>query len=249
MLKESDGTLVVDSANTLDIAKDLQATIKTTGSGPVDYLINTHWHYDHVNGNPVFADAEATIVAHKAVRSKLQMTPTQEGNALLPKNALPEICFDQDLTIFFENETVYIYHPETDGAHTMGDSVVYFKTSNVIAMGDLLFAGMYPYIDPNDNGWPQGMVAALHDVEKMIDDKTIVIPGHGPVTDKKGLQESADMLQDIGQKIDIMIKEGKTLEQIKKARPTADWDEKYGKVWMNGDTFTELVYNCLKNHR
>jgi cyclase len=248
LLKNAEGAVVVDSSETPELAQGMLAAMENIKGGPLEYLVNTHWHYDHANGNLEFAQAGATIIAQSAVRSKLETTPTQDGKPLTPERALPEICVKQDLTLFFGDEAVYIYHPETDGAHTMGDSVVYFKTSNVIAMGDLLFTGMYPYIDPQDNGWPQGMVAALNEVANMIDDKTVVIPGHGPVTDKKGLLAFADMLQDVGQKIDAMMKAGRTLDEIKQAKPTADWDEPYGKVWMNGDTFTELIWNCLRKH-
>jgi glyoxylase-like metal-dependent hydrolase (beta-lactamase superfamily II) len=248
VLKNSAGVLVVDSSEKAEIAKEMLHLIRPTGTGNVDYLINTHWHFDHVDGNGVFHDAGATIVAQKAVRSKLEKTPTQDNQPLMPATSLPEICFPQELTIFFGGETVYIYHPETDGAHTSGDAAVYFKTTNVLATGDILFVGMYPYVDSGDNGWPQGMAASLRDLARMIDDKTLVIPGHGPVTNRQALLDNAVMLDDVGNRIQALMKEGKTLDEIKAAKPTAKWDAAYSKPWMSGDAFTELVWNCLKNH-
>lgn len=248
MISTPKGVLVVDSAETTDFAKGMVKAIESSGGGEIEYLVNTHWHYDHTNGNPVFAEKGASIIAHKTVRTKLDNTPTQEGQPLLPKDSLPEICFENDLTIFFGGETIYINHPEVNGAHTRGDSVVYFKTSNVLVTGDLLFVGLYPYIDPTDNGWPQGMVKALMEIAPMIDDNTIVIPGHGPVTNKAGLLAFAEMLKEVGGTIQQLLDEGKTTEEIIAAKPTAKWDEQYGKVWMDGDTFTKLVIDCLKAH-
>jgi glyoxylase-like metal-dependent hydrolase (beta-lactamase superfamily II) len=249
MIKTPQGVLVVDSAETLDLAKSMVKAIDGCKEGDIEYLINTHWHYDHVNGNPVFAEKGAAIIAQKKVREKLETTPLQEGQPIMAKNALPEICFDSDLTIFFGGETVYIHHDDTNGAHTLGDSIVYFKNSNVLVAGDLLFIGMYPYIDPNNNGWPQGMADSLVKTAAMINDDTIVIPGHGPLTDKAGLLAFATMLKDVGDSIQLQLDEGKTTEEILAAKPTAKWDEQYGKNWMNGDTFTKLVIDCLKAHR
>lgn len=249
MLKTGNTALVVDASESEALARGMLAAMEKSGIQDVAYLINTHWHFDHTNGNPVFAAAGATLLAQTNVRTKLEITPTQPGNPLMPANALPEITFDTDLTIFLSNETVYLYHPETNGAHTMGDSVVYFRNADILATGDILFYNKYPYIDASDNGWPQGMAAALRDVARMIGDTTIVIPGHGPVTDKAGLLRMADMVQTVGQRVQAGIDQGKTLKQIQAEKPTAEWEDTFGKDWMNGDTFVELVWNSLQSHR
>jgi glyoxylase-like metal-dependent hydrolase (beta-lactamase superfamily II) len=241
-LSGADGTLLVDSGQNETEAKAMLAAIQTAGLGPVDYLVNTHRHYDHVAGNAVFGSGGAAIIATPSVRESLATNPILPNVPLLPSVALPSICFDKELTLFFDGEVVSLYHPQGP-AHTEGDLVVYFRHADVLATGDILFWGMYPYIDPA--GSAPGMATALREVAAMIGEHTIVVPGHGPLTDRKGLLLAADMLEDVSQTVARLAAEGKTLPEIIAAHPSARWDEAFGKGFMSPDNFVQLVYNTL----
>ena len=248
MIDGKDGVLLVDSGESVELGEALKVGITTVTDKPVEYLVNTHRHYDHVNGNEVFARSGAMIIAHSSVRTYLQAKPSRgDGKDLLPPIALPELCFSQDLTLFFDDEVINLIHLDTNGAHTEGDVIVFFREANVIDVGDLMFSGMYPYIN-NEGGWITGVVASLRKVQGMIDEKTVVVTGHGPLTNKQGLADYATMLEDVGTKVSAMMKEGWTLEEITQAKPTAAWDDKYGSSWMNGDKFTKLIYDSFKSH-
>jgi glyoxylase-like metal-dependent hydrolase (beta-lactamase superfamily II) len=242
VLSGADGALLVDAGQNDAEAKAMRAAIETAGFGSVDYLVNTHRHYDHVAGNAIFGSAGAAIIAHTSVRESLATSPILPNVPLLPSVALPSICFDKELTLFFDGEVVSLYHPQGP-AHTEGDLVVYFRHADVLAAGDILFVGSYPYID--NPGSAAGMAAALREVAAMIGEHTIVVPGHGPVTDRKALLVTADMLEDISQTVARLAAEGKTLPEIVAAHPTARWDETFGKGFMKPDNFVQIVYNTL----
>ncbi len=242
VLSGEDGSLLVDSGRSEAEAKAIQAAIETAGLSHVEYLVNTHRHYDHVGGNAVFGRGGAAIVALNSARENLAKFPILQNAPLLPPEALPSICFDKELTLFFDGEVVSLYHPQGP-AHTEGDLVVYFHHADVIATGDLLFMGSYPYIDPS--GSAAGMASSLREVAAMIGEHTIVVPGHGPVTDRKGLLDAAQMLEDVAQTVAALKAEGKTLPEIVAAHPTSRWDETYGKGFMSPDNFVKLVFDTL----
>lgn len=246
MLTGRDGTLLVDSGDSVAVGQSIQKAIAETGAKPVDYLINTHRHFDHVNGNAVFGGSGAAIVAHESVRRSLETAPTRSGTPLLPREALPTICFSQDLTLFFDDEIVCLFHPlgDTPG-HTSGDIVAYFRNSDVLAVGDLMFSGMYPYIDTQEGG-VDGMVTALRKIRGIIREKTVVVPGHGPLTDRRGMGEYADMLESVADSVRALAAEGKSLDEIKAAHPTAQWDATYNKGSVSPDMFVEMVYKTLR---
>lgn len=246
VLTGRDGVLLVDSGDSLAVAEAIRTAIAGVDAKPVEFVINTHRHFDHVNGNALFGANGATIIAHESVRRSLESAPTLPNAAILPREALPTVCFSQDLTLFYDDEIVCLCRPIGDApAHTAGDIVVYFRNADVIHVGDLMFNGMYPYIDTTD-GSVRGMVTALRKIKGMIREKTVVVPGHGPLSDRQGLSDFADMLDDVANTVAALAAQGKTLEEIQAAHPTARWDERYGKGFVTPDHFVEMVYKTLR---
>ena len=253
-----DGVLLVDTPETTDLAKAVDAAIGTLNAKPVKYLVNTHKHFDHVNGNALYGERGATIIAHESVRKAILTEVPYFAKTRLPAAAAPTLCFEKDLTLHFDGEEIYLYHPETNGAHTSGDVVVYFRKANVLAAGDLFCNGMFMSLEISDKGWLRGEVEALKAILPLVDDKTIVIPGHGDISDKRGLERMLTVYDDINAKLEAMIAAGKTLDEIKAAHITAPYDAELGKVdlHVNGmsikgtpDRFVETAYKAAMAHK
>ena len=147
-----------------------------------------------------------------------------------PKVALPVVTFSTDVTSHINGDEVYGFH--VPKAHTDGDTVVQFKKSNVIHMGDVFFNGWYPFIDVSSGGSPESVIAAVDRVLAMSDDNTKIIPGHGPVSGKGDLKAYRDMLATVSGRVKALMKEGKKLDEIKAAKPSAEFDEKWGKAFI-----------------
>ena len=218
-------------------------------------LVNTHWHFDHANGNEALGAAGVVVVAQKEVRPRMI---AGKGLAVSPsfptlaydkaELALPTVNFDRELTLCSGDEEVQLVHPAAGSAHTDGDTVVYYRNANIVQTGDLYFEGVYPYIDVPTGGWIDGMIAGCREILARIDDKTLVVPGHGPVTDKSHLEAYVAMLSGISAKITPMVLAGKTLEEVQAAKPTADYDQVWGQSWNKPESFTALAYNGLVAH-
>jgi glyoxylase-like metal-dependent hydrolase (beta-lactamase superfamily II) len=162
--------------------------------------------------------------------------------------ALSTVTFERELTLCSGDEEVQLVHPAAGSAHTDGDTVVYYRHANIVQTGDLYFEGVYPYIDVASGGWIDGMIEGCREILARIDDKTVVVPGHGPVTDKAHLEAYVAMLSGISAKITPMVLAGKTLEEVQAAKPTADYDQVWGQNWNKPDVFTELAYNGIAAH-
>ncbi len=244
VLVGEDGVLLIDSQFAQLIEK-IKAAVKELDDGPVRMVINTHMHYDHTGCNEPLANEGALIIAHENVREGM----TKEWSHPLldtkvppsPEKALPVLTYENALTLHLNGDTIRLMHLEN--AHTDGDTIVYFEKNNVLHTGDLCFSGMYPFIDTTHGGSTKGMVSACDRMLRMIDDETKVIPGHGPLTNRQGLEKYRDMLSTVRERIAKMIKEGKTLEQIIAAKPIADFDKEYQSF--RPDFFIEMVHHDL----
>jgi cyclase len=250
-----EAVILVDAGNTPEQGTQLLAAIATLTPKPVRILVNTHWHFDHVNGNEPIGAAGATVVAQSEVRTRMIAEKTREVGPGFPtlayKNAalaLPSVTFDREITLHSDNEEIQLVHPAVNLAHTDGDTVVFYRHANIVHTGDLFFNKMYPYIDVAGGGWIDGLIAGCREVLARIDDKTVVVPGHGPVSDKAGLEAFVTMLSGVSANITPLVKAGKTLDEVKAAKPTAAFDAVWGKTWLTGDQFTELAYNSLVAH-
>lgn len=227
----------------------IKAAIAKITKRPVKFLINTHWHFDHVGGNENFGKDGVMIIAHDNTLFRMAEPQTIDFFKMkipsAPKKALPVITFVNDLTFHMNGDEILLFY--MPGAHTDSDVFVHFRNSNVIHMGDLFFNKMYPFIDIRSGGSIEGMLNAAESVLTLTDDKTKIIPGHGPLGNMADLEAYRDMLAAVSDRIRAMIKEGKTLEQVVAAKPTADFDAVWGKGFLTPAQFVEIVYQSLKS--
>jgi glyoxylase-like metal-dependent hydrolase (beta-lactamase superfamily II) len=160
-----------------------------------------------------------------------------------PDEALPVVTFNDRVTLHLNGESVGVHH--VPRGHTDGDSIVFFPESNVLHMGDVFFNGLYPYIDLDGGGTIQGLVAAVEKGLSLADPDTRIIAGHGPMSDRAGLEEYHGMLVAARDRVQALVDQGMTLEQAVQAKPTAEWDELLGGVWITPAQFVTFIYNSL----
>ena len=187
------------------------------------------------------------IVAHENVRKRMSKDNFIKAfNKKVPASpdvALPMVTFNDEITFHLNKQEIQIVHHKN--AHTDGDSIVFFKTANVIHMGDNFFNGLYPFIDASSGGSVSGMIKAVEEALKLANDKTKIIPGHGSLGDKKALTAYRDMLVAVREKLQKLIKEGKTLEEIIALKPNAELDKTWGKGFLNPDAFLNILYSVF----
>ena len=238
-----EGKLLVDAGIT-GTRKRITEALASLGPEPVKHLINTHWHFDHTDGNEWLHSEGAQIIAHENTRKHLSVDTRVEGWRFTfpasPAGALPTTLFKTGRKIDFNGKTVALkYYPP---AHTDSDISVEFTDADILHVGDTWWNGHYPFIDYSTGGSINGSIAAAEANVASVTSKTIVIPGHGPVGDKSQLIEFRDMLVGIRDKITGLKKEGRSLAEVLAAKPTADHDKKWGDWVIDGATFTSLVY-------
>lgn len=239
-----DGVLVIDTSYA-EMYDKIKTAIKEVGDRPVRYVISTHQHFDHVNGNELFARSGAAIVAHKNVREGMEVDwiypdfPKVEAYSGM---ALPVLTYSESLVIHFNGEDIHIFH--LGNGHTNGDSIIHFTKANVIHMGDLYFNGGYPFIDVLHGGTVEGIISTLSHVIAMINDETKVIPGHGDLSNRAELEEYRDMLATVKDRVKNLIIKGKTLKEVIAAKPTSDFD-RVPPVMMPPDFFVKILYEDL----
>ena len=243
-----DGVFLIDD-QFAPLTEKIRAAVGEISDGPIRFVLNTHWHFDHTGGNENLGKAGVLIVAHDNVRERMSteqfLAAFNRVEPAAPQDALPVVTFNDTVTFHLNDEEIHAFH--VPPAHTDGDSVVHFKTANVVHMGDLFFNGMYPFIDTSSGGGINGVVAAADRVLAMIGDDTKIIPGHGPLATKKDLAAYHEMLRGVRDAMAKLVAEDKSKEEVLAAKPTAPWDEKWGGGFMNPETFTGIVYDSLKN--
>jgi cyclase len=240
-----DGIVMVDD-EFLPLADKIEAALKGITDKPVKVVLNTHWHGDHTGGNPHFGE-KAPIVAQENVRKRLITGGKTHFGETKPaeKNALPIITFENDVSVHLNGEDIHAIH--FPNGHTDGDSVIFFKQSKVVHMGDDFFnGGMFPFIDIDSGGSVQGMIAGDEKVLAEVPDDVKLIPGHGPLGTKDDLRKFITVLKETSAAVEAGIKKGKTLDQLKKEKVLAKWDS-WGQAFINTDLFTEILYDSLKN--
>ena len=259
-----DGVLLVDTGLAAN-AEKVVAAIRTISNKPIRYIVNTHVHPDHVGGNDYIgklgstiaggnvgagAGVGAGIIAHENVLNRMSAPTGQQ--APFPTTAWPtDTYISKQKELFFNGESLQIIHQPA--AHTDGDSIVYFRKSDVIVAGDLFVTTTYPFIDSMRGGNIQGIVAALNNMldiaipKAMQEGGTYIIPGHGRLTDEADLLEYRDMITIIRDRIQDGVKRGQTLEQVKAGKPTLDYDARWGATsgFWTTDQFIEAVYKDL----
>ncbi len=250
VLAGDDGVFLVDD-QFAPLTKKIKDAIGKISDKEIRFLINTHWHFDHVGGNENLGETGSVIIAHENVRKRMSTDQFieffQKKVPASPKVALPIITFTQDLMFHLNGEDIHVFH--VNNAHTDGDSIVYFRNSNVIHTGDIYFAGIYPFIDTSSHGSVNGVIDAAQHILSIIDDDTKVIPGHGLLSNKAELRAYVDMLISLRAKIAKLISDGKTLAEIQKTKPAQEFDEKWGHGMLTSDKFVQILYTDLSVNR
>ena len=237
------GKLLIDGGIAVSRPR-VEAALNGLGPAPIKFLINTHYHWDHTDGNAWLHEKGATIVAHENTLKRLsegtRVIPWGYTFPPVPAAGLPTVVFKTEKTMPFEGETVAMKH-SGDG-HTDTDISVYLKTADVLHVGDLWWKGHYPFIDYNGGG---GIDQTIRSVNACIDiatPNTIIVPGHGPVSDRAQLIGFRDMLVAVRANVAGLKKQGKSLSETVAAKPTAAFDAEYGDFLINPAFFTMLVY-------
>ena len=243
VLTGRDGKVLVDAGITASRSQITEA-LATLSNDPVKHLINTHWHFDHTDGNEWLHSIGAEITAHENTRKHLSVTTrVEDWNFTFPPApaaALPTKLFNSEQTLHLNGATLALkYYPP---AHTDSDISVHFTDADIIHVADTLWNGHFPFIDYSTGGSIDGMIRAAEENVARATDETIVIPGHGPIGNKSHLIEFRDMLVAVREKIAVLKKHGKSRDEVVAAKPTADYDAKWGGFVINGDFFAKLVY-------
>lgn len=242
-----DGVLLVDDEFAPLVPK-IRAAVQQLSPKPIRFVVNTHWHGDHTGGNEPLGTEGAVIVAQDNVRKRLSTEQfrnfTKTVKPPSPAVALPVVTFAESLALHLDGEDVEVLH--VAAAHTDGDSILFFRKSNVVHMGDVFFNGMYPFIDTGTGGSVDGVVKAVDFVLTRIDDTTKVIPGHGPLGSKADLKRYRDMLATLRDRIKKAIQQGKTLDQVVASKPSADFDAVWGNGFFKPEDFVAATYSGLK---
>lgn len=246
VLAGSEGKFLVDAGIRPSKAK-VQAALDKIGPSPLKYVVNTHWHWDHTDGNAWMHAAGATIVAHRNTLKHLsEATHVDDWNwtfAPVPAGARPTIIVDTETDFVFAGDTIRVEH--FGPGHTDGDVAVFFDKVDVAAFGDTFWNGNYPFIDNEDGGSINAAIAWANKAIERTTDKTILIPGHGPIGNRTQLIEFRDMLVTVRDKVAALKAQGKSLEEVIAAKPTAAFDDKWGKFVIDPKFFTQLVYEGL----
>lgn len=241
-----DGTFLVDDQYA-PLTERIQAALDEITDRPVRFVINTHWHGDHVGGNENFAEAGAVIVAHENVRSRMSsdqfMATFNVTVPAAPPKALPVVTFTQGVSLHLNGDDVRVIHMAE--AHTDGDALVHFERANVLHMGDIYFHGSYPFIDLGSGGGIHGMIAAVEFGIEIANDDTVIVPGHGPLSDRAGLTAYGEMLSGFLDRVTVLKAEGKSLEEVVAARPTAAYDERLGGGFISPERLVGFIYESL----
>ena len=226
-----DGVLLVDDQFP-QLKYKIMSAVRKLGGRSIDYIVNTHWHFDHAEGNNAFGPDGARIVAHENSRD-MMLNPKPINLSFIiypqqpyPSNAVPQITFKENMKLHLNGDQIELYH--FGHAHTTGDTAVYLRGSNVLHMGDVFNMAGPPFIDADNGGSIDGIIRFCEEILKVVNDETIVVPGHGPISTTEDMQIYIDMLIVVRDRIQSQINDGKTLEQILASDPTEEWRNMYG---------------------
>ena len=225
------GVLLVDDGVPTVVAGYKQ-TVGSLGGGDIDFVINTHWHYDHADGNQVLGPEGTFLVAHENSRIMLMRDNViNTGTRIIdqpayPPEAWPTVSYDSSMLMHFNGDRIELLH--VGPGHTDGDTAVILPDRNIAHMGDVYLSGGYPFVDADHGGSLIGIAEFCEGVLARLEPGAIIVPGHGAVSDYDGMAEYAAMLRTIYERISALVEDGASLEQVIAARPTADWDEARG---------------------
>jgi cyclase len=231
----NDGAFVIDT-QFAPLSDKIQAAVTATGGDTIAFVINTHWHGDHVGGNANFANNGAVVMAQDNVRVRLEGSNAEAA-------AMPTVTFPDRMSFHWNGNDVNLMHVAP--AHTDGDSVIHFTNLNVFHMGDTFVNGGYPFVDLDSAGNFDGIIAAAESVLARSNAATRIIPGHGALATRADLQTYVDVLKTIRSRFQALIDQGRSEDQVVAAGVTSEWDATWGTGFMNPERFTRLAYQSL----
>jgi cyclase len=238
-----DGNVLIDDQYA-PLTDRIVAAVATLDPDPIRFVINTHWHGDHVGGNEALGGRGAVIVAHDNVRRRMSAGQMLRGRMVAPspRGALPVVTFAEGVTFHLNGDTIRVVH--VANAHTDGDALIYWTGANVLHLGDTFFNGILPFIDLESGGSVDGLLAALDTAVQMANDGTRIIPGHGPVASRAELIAYRDLIRSVRDRVAAEIAAGRSLDQIQ-ALGLAD---SYGAEtdFIPPRAFIASIYNSLR---
>jgi glyoxylase-like metal-dependent hydrolase (beta-lactamase superfamily II) len=241
-----DGQLLIDTSFSPAVPR-IREALATLSKDPLTILVNTHWHFDHTDGNEGLHAPGVSILAHANTRERLA---TPQVIRLLdlhfpasPAKALPTQTFDREFAVYQDGDQINLAH--FDPAHTDTDIYIHFTKGDLLHVGDIWFNGFYPLIDDSSGGRINGMVAACERSLALAGPQTKIVPGHGPLGDKASLQSYRDMLATVRDRVSKLKSSGSSLEEAVAKKPTADLDSTWGHGSMTPEVFTAQVYRTL----
>jgi len=242
VLTGKDGIVIIDD-QFAPLSEKIKSALKALSDKPVRFVINTHFHGDHVGGNENFGGEGAIIVAQENTRRRMTsdqfMTAMNTQQKAAPYDALPKVTFGDSVTLHLNGETAQVIHVKH--AHTDGDAIIYFKESNIFHAGDVFVRYGLPFIDQEHGGSINGMIDGVDQLLSLTDENSKIIPGHGALSGKKDLIVYKEMLVTVRDRILNAMKQGKTFEQIVDMDPTKEFTA----VFERKD-FIKTVYDSLK---
>ena len=244
-----EGVLLVDDKLPATSPK-VKAAVAAITPKPIRFVINTHWHVDHSGGNEALAGDGTVIVAHENVRRRMSVetfiAAFNINSPASPPNALPLVTFTRDVTFHLGGEEISVVH--VDAAHTDGDSFIHFRKANILHLGDCFLNKSFPVIDYSTGGTYTGTIAAADTALAMADANTRIVPGHGAVASPSELRTWRDMLATILERVKLTVAAGKSLDEIKAARPTREWDESFPQSFVTSDHVVEEAYRSIQSN-
>jgi len=236
----ADGILLVD-AGYKQGGKFLKEEIEKLGGKGINYIINTHWHFDHAGGNEILANDRTIIISHEDAKALLSKEQLLMGDTIkaLPESALPNKTFIGSYDFKFNGMDISLI--SVSGCHSAGDIIVYIKDYNILLAGDLVFADMFPFVDYEHGGSAHTLYSRIQLIQDMFPDDVRIIPGHGRIYSKEDLKTYSDMISKTIEIVKAEKDKGKTLKEIQKGEVLKDW-----KKWENAftcDDWIEIIFN------
>lgn len=242
-----DGTLMIDD-QFAPLSEKIKTAIAEISDHPIKFLINTHWHGDHTGGNENFANDGAMIIAHDNVYARLssdQIRPFGRTTPASPEAAWPQLTFNEEMKIHFNGMSVQLIH--VHNAHTDGDAFIYFSEANVLHMGDCFFKDRFPYVDTEMGGSPAGAIEAVELALMLIDEETVIIPGHGSLASKEDLSNYYKMWTTMSERVKQLIADEVSLEDVDFEKTTEGY-ESWGTGFINPEKMVKTLYNAYREN-
>ena len=237
LLTGEDGTVLIDDGIE-PLAGEVLAVVNEVAGVPVDFVVNTHVHGDHIGGNAALHASGATILGHDNIRKRLR-----DGSAT-EAAAMPGITFSDSVTFHLNGHEAFVFHLEH--AHTDGDAAIHFGDANVIHAGDLFFNGLFPFIDLGSGGSVDGYIAGQEAILARAGEDTRIIPGHGPLAGKSDLSAAHAMLVDARRRVLELIQAGKSEEEVLAENPLAPYDAEWSWDFISTEDMTRTLYRDLR---